>query len=64
MASCCGHGVYPMTIVIRRMKKDKWENLEILSDTVIPRKTKIYRKDNEGRYFIPEVMWKLEDKKD
>jgi len=60
-ASCCGHFKYPMTIVIRRMMKDKWENYELLSDTIIPRKTKIYRKDSSGRYFIPEVMEKLKN---
>ena len=55
-ASCCGHGKYPMTIVI-------WDGadgyFEIISGTKIPRKKKFYKKDKQGYYYIPEVKkWK------
>jgi hypothetical protein len=52
LASCCGHGRYPKTIVIRwRFGKA----LEFGSGTIIPRKRRFYRKDSDGVYYIPEV---------
>lgn len=52
VASCCGHGKYPKTIVIRRLSG---EVVEFGSGVVIPRKKKFYRRDPEGVYYIPEV---------
>ena len=51
LASCCGHGKYPKTIVIER----NGQNIEYFSGIVIPRKRRFYRKDSEGIYYIPEV---------
>ena len=52
-ACCCGHGKYPMTIVVW-IEDDGF--YEIVSGIKIPRETKFYKKDKQGYYFIPEVM--------
>jgi len=52
MASCCGHGKYHKTIVIR----DKiLGTLELFSGVTIHRKKRFYKKDCEGYYYISEV---------
>lgn len=60
VACCCGHGKYPMTILVR-------DNLgmvyDLMSKVEIPRKRKFYKKDKEGYYFVPEVMDKFEEDK-
>ena len=48
LSCCCGHGKYPMTIVVEG-------RIEVLSGIVIPRKTRFYVKDGEGYYYIPEI---------
>ncbi len=52
LASCCGHGKYPMTIVI----KDAWRTWEVFSGIELERKKRFYVKDSEGFYYIPEVV--------
>ena len=54
-ACCCGHGKYPMTIII---DDGTDEMVEIVSGKIIPRKKKFYKKDKQGVYYIPEVMEK------
>jgi len=51
LGSCCGHGKYPLTIVVTNGKI----NWELLSNHIIPRKKKFYVKDKEGYYYIPEI---------
>ena len=51
LASCCGHGRYPMTIVIQ----DTWHTWELFSGIELKRKKRFYVKDSEGFYYIPEV---------
>ena len=49
--SCCGHGKYPITIVLRHGF--------VLTDSTmgyIQRKRNFYKKDEKGFYFIPEVI--------
>ena len=48
---CCGHGRYPMTIVV----KFDGEIFDLVSDIEIPRKKKFYKKDGDGYYYIPEI---------
>ena len=48
---CCGHGKYPMTIVI----DFGYGNFEIIHGKTIPRKKKIYKRDKQGVYYVPEV---------
>ena len=52
LSSCCGHGRYPMTIIIR----DTWKTFELFSGVEFPHdKKRFYKKDKEDFYYIPEV---------
>lgn len=53
VASCCGHGKYPVTVVI---KYDEYTYKEVFTFTVIPRTRRFYKRDSEGYYFIPELV--------
>ena len=53
---CCGHGKYNMTIVV--FEDDLKVYREIISNIVIPRKKRFYKKDKQGYYYIPEVLEK------
>jgi len=55
VACCCGHGKYPMTIVV---ESPHGNHLEIVSDKYIDRKRNFYKKDKQGYYYIPEVVKK------
>jgi len=66
VASCCGHGKYPLTVVVKEgiVIEDKSQPTgrkpvivyrEIISQTIIPRTRNFYKKDSEGYYYIPEV---------
>lgn len=51
-ASCCGHGVYPQTILYQ----DGFGKIrDLLTDTIIPRKGNFYRSDRNGLYYVPEI---------
>jgi hypothetical protein len=52
-ACCCGHGKYPMTIVVQTMGTDT--HVELFSDKMILRSKRFYKTDEEGYYYIPEV---------
>ncbi len=63
LACCCGHGKYPMTIVVDigwTITNPKTIPLEIFSNAMIERKKKFYKKDKQGYYFIPEALENLE----
>ena len=53
LACCCGHGKYPMTIVVTINGRLIWE---LMSGKRIPRKRNFYKKDKQEYYFIPEVI--------
>jgi hypothetical protein len=53
LACCCGHGKYPMTIVVRHQNGDPFD---ICHYKFIPRKKRFYTKDKYGYYFIPETL--------
>ena len=55
LACCCGHGKYPMTIVVKSkvFNNGAWE---LLTETWIPRTKRFYKKDKQGYYYIPEVL--------
>ena len=55
LASCCGHGKYPMTIIV----ESGYGNFELVSGSIIPRKRNFYKKDKQGYYYIPEVSAEL-----
>ena len=52
-ASCCGHGKYPMSIVV------EWHDdcsREIVSNKIIYRKRRFYKRDKQGYYYIKELI--------
>ena len=53
VACCCGHGKYPMTIVIGASRESF---KDLISNKEIPRKKRFYKKDKQGYYYIPEVI--------
>ena len=60
VACCCGHGKYPMTLIIKEEiyingKHAGFKIREWFSDVLIPRKKKFYKRDKQGHYYIPEV---------
>ena len=61
LACCCGHGKYSMTIVAD-IGVSKTIPLEIFSNICLDhKKKKFYKKDNQGRYFIPETIGRIEE---
>jgi len=52
VACCCGHGKYPMTIIVKHNSGDVFD---LLSECDIPRTRNFYKRDKEGYYYIPEV---------
>ena len=55
IASCCGHGRYQVTVVIKERDSFKDTFVELFTQTTILRTRRFYVKDKEGYYFIPEV---------
>jgi len=53
LGSCCGHGKYPMTIVVTRGYGNP---IEWFTQIEIPRKRNFYKKNKQGIFFIPEVI--------
>ena len=53
LGCCCGHGKYPMTIVVQEYNGLRFE---LLSNIEIPRLKRYYVKDSKGYYYIPEVV--------
>ena len=53
VACCCGHGKYPMTIILKNRLGHTWD---LVSNKNIPRKKRFYKKDEEGYYYIPETL--------
>ena len=55
VASCCGHGKYSMTIILKNTQGTCWE---LFTGKIIPRTRNFYKRDEQGYYYIPEVMMK------
>lgn len=60
LASCCGHGRYDMSIVIKHKTgldgKYRWLIKDLISGADITRKKRFYIKDKKGFYYIPEAV--------
>lgn len=56
VASCCGHGKYPPSILVKHPSYSKMYAVEIFSHKIIMRKKRFYKKDKQGFYYIPEVV--------
>lgn len=53
VASCCGHGKYPMTIVV---KHRSGSFIELFSEQFLDRTRKFYKRDKQKYYYIPETI--------
>ena len=53
LASCCGHGRYPPTAIVR---DDDGNAREYFTGRIIPRRRRFYRRDAGGMYYVPEVV--------
>jgi len=72
--SCCGHGKYPMSVIVKEYTKIKGQRAivfrEIISGKIIRTKDdplksdpkKFYKKDKQGVYYIPEIIEQLNRK--
>jgi hypothetical protein len=49
LASCCGHGIYPMSIIVKRQDG---KAVDLCSGEIFKQKRKFYKKDKNGFYFI------------
>lgn len=52
IACCCGHNKYPKSVVIDA----KHGIYELFTGKFIPRKTRFYKRDKQGYFYIPEVV--------
>ena len=52
LGSCCGHGRYPSTILIRY---NSVAIVDLFTGKLIPRKRNFYRTDSDGYYYLPEI---------
>lgn len=66
---CCGHGKYPMSIIVKEYTilengKSAIAYREVFSNTILRIRTaplgklpkKFYKRDKKGYYYIPEVV--------
>lgn len=54
LASCCGHDIYPLTVIVKDLKSGRIFEL-LTNKTIKGRTKKFYKADAYGRYFVPEV---------
>ena len=52
VACCCGHGRYPITVVVEYLGNFR----ELFTNIHLPRTRRFYKKDKEGYYYIPETL--------
>ena len=58
LGCCCGHGKYNMSIII--LCRDGKTIVDLVSNKIIPRTKRFYKKDKQGYYYIPEIMHKTD----
>ena len=56
LGCCCGHNIYPMSIVVQH--KLTGFKIELFTFKLIPRKRRFYKSDSKGFYYILEVIKK------
>jgi len=57
ISSCCGHGKYNMSIIVKSYGVNG-KIYDLISNVEIPRQHRFYVKDSKGYYYIPEVVEK------
>lgn len=57
--SCCGHGKYPKTLIVKNRASGKvfewYSGIDLTKSGRARKRQPYYKKDAEGYYFIPEV---------
>lgn len=57
---CCGHSKYPMTLIMKHynlhISPDSFTIIDWCSNKEIKRTQKFYKRDEQGFYYIPEVL--------
>jgi hypothetical protein len=53
VGACCGHGVYPLTVICQT---SEGKYFELISGIDISRTRKFYKMDSNGYYYIPELV--------
>ena len=61
VACCCGHGIYPMSIIVKEFYTlSSYPRIfliwDLCSDKLITRTKGYYKRDKQGYYYIPEVI--------
>lgn len=59
LSSCCGHGKYPPTIIVKNLNSTSKNVFEWYSHAIlkIPQRNRFYKKDKNGYYFLnPELI--------
>ncbi len=56
LASCCGHGKYPKTIVVKERETGNILEYYTKIPLQMKKRNRYYRRDREGYYFIPKLM--------
>jgi len=56
IASCCGHGKYPISVIVKEVHNGNPVFKEMFSNIIIPRTRNFYKKDKQGHYYIPETI--------
>lgn len=58
VASCCGHGMYPATVVVRCPDGSM---MEYFTKVILPfkKRHRYYTRDDEGYYYIKECNKKI-----
>jgi hypothetical protein len=62
LACCCGHGIYPRTVVVKVPSGKIAVFYDPNTLVYIPRTRNFYKKDENGFYYIPEVQNSLHSK--
>lgn len=56
VSSCCGHGVYPMTIICVENMMGHDCYFDLMTDLPIAKHSRFYKRDKDGYYYVPEVL--------
>ena len=57
VACCCGHGRYPITVVVETGHDgENYLYEELFTGIQILRTRRFYKKDEQGYYYIPETL--------
>lgn len=59
LASCCGHGKYTKTIVVKERENGNIFEYFTKISLNFKKRNRYYKRDNEGFYYIPGISIKI-----